>query len=50
MELGDFGALGLGLGVLSVTTGERSDSGFGVDLGLMLRPGGFFGWAFAWST
>jgi hypothetical protein len=39
-QLGGFGALGLNLKVLSINAGERADSGFGLDLGLMLRPGG----------
>ncbi len=37
-QLEDFIALGFNLKVLTVNTGERSDSGFGLDLGLMLRP------------
>lgn len=38
-QLEDFGALGFNLKVLTVNAGERADSGFGLDLGLMLRPG-----------
>lgn len=38
-QIGDFGALGFNLKVLTVNAGERADSGFGLDLGLMLRPG-----------
>jgi hypothetical protein len=38
-QLEDFVALGFNLKVLTVNAGERADSGFGLDLGLMLRPG-----------
>lgn len=39
-QIEGLGALGVNLKVLTVNTGERADSGFGLDLGLMLRPGG----------